>query len=1144
MKSYLDTGDYDSLEDLIGSRSPEEADESLEDLRKVRENLETASANGITVEAIGTLLGLAPDIAALVATGGSSTPVLGGRLVLTGTGLAQRVAAGGRLATLGAAEGAAERSAQGLTDPTISRDDVLMASGIGAAAGLGIGLVSPAMFGNVFIKAARVEDDVAEAAGRAVDDLVGPQGDLSAARVLSDDDTAVPAKGSGSLLAKHLPRKAAAWALRNPKRIIVDLGVKGRKDAERGLTGTSRAFDILSRFTRLSTLMESDLRGVARRDTVEDFLNSMHLLKQTREVEARQQYVETLQRLWPDGAALARRSTRFGVNAGPASILTQPQLEQLASKYSAANALDALDEFRLPDDLSSQLTPIQRNILTEQVAKVADAEDAYYRRFGELEVENGLLTQDDLIDGYRPQIWQRDVIALRKPEFRAKLIEHFRRSPDDAWARERGLLSEGEDFLAVSRTDPERAEEIIDEWGREIRGELQEELERSAANLRTELAAHQAQTVQEIDTRLTDSIAKDRGVVERALRAARDTSQNPAKRNAAATRAASAQRRLDDNQASLRRLRAVQEADDGLRQIIDDIGTRAERTALREVTERASRAEAKAEAERLRPTLSQEIDDIINRMTDGRDPFGMIEAEFASTSNRTKRRSLFLGRAFVRGDFDEFLEGDAGQLRTGHMYSVGPQVALRQTFGNDFNPKQLLQQVREAFDDDLAKVGNTADRAAILRDRDFAETALTKLIERTTTHGAGGQFGQRFSSVMSRVTSLTMLGAVTLAQLGDTALAAFAGGRFRPVQRFWRATQVRSALKEVVEGGRPELAAAIAGLDSISMATFRARAGLDPADLMIPGGALYRRAATGLDKVSVIQGWLNFMHVWNLGVRGGFGLDFMRQIDVDLAGYTKLNARMKAFYARIGIDETMARRITDELRSKNIKVSGVTVPDTDTWDDTLLSRYMQAVKVAGDEALLEPGLFDTPFLSHYPMGRLVLQFQQFMFTAGERFIAPMIQEFRMSPTSIRPYAAALMGLQLGMMTDVMRAAMFGNLDEWEERWETPGGAAQNMTRGLLRSPLLAGPSGLFIEQGMQLAGLDTGRFFNTVPLAPLAGPSFNLVAGEGGRLIQNVAEGVKGDSEAFQKVIDKGRTRLPFVNIWQLRMLDQLISED
>jgi hypothetical protein len=210
---------------------------------------------------------------------------------------------------------------------------------------------------------------------------------------------------------------------------------------------------------------------------------------------------------------------------------------------------------------------------------------------------------------------------------------------------------------------------------------------------------------------------------------------------------------------------------------------------------------------------------------------------------------------------------------------------------------------------------------------------------------------------------------------------------------------------------------------------------------------------------------------------------------------------------------------------------------------------------AGKEAMIEPGIADRSFLRSFAGGRLLMQFQSFMFTAGERFIAPMIQEMQIHPTSIRPYFAALAGVFLGVMTDGLKETARGEGEAWLDRWESAEGWKENLWGGILRSPMMAGPSSMLTDVAMSTMGRvandriqdvsgvrplmeSSSRFREQQGAFALAGPVIGTALGTLPAITRRYLDGDIGGAT------DMLSRRIPILNLFYLQMLARLAERD
>jgi hypothetical protein len=492
--------------------------------------------------------------------------------------------------------------------------------------------------------------------------------------------------------------------------------------------------------------------------------------------------------------------------------------------------------------------------------------------------------------------------------------------------------------------------------------------------------------------------------------------------------------------------------------------------------------------------------------------------------------------------------------------------------GVDFGDSDIADAVRahamSGFDDDLAKVKpGTKEHKAILKEQkaagEFVDRLLAEVTHADITALQNTARGAHDTvSIINTATAASTLGSILLAQLGDTAVMMLAGGQLGTGFRFaWRGGRAGKHLKEILEDDA-ELGVLLYGLSTFDGSRFRNLADTDRLEFDIPGGKM-RSVMRVTDEVATIEGWANLMHVWNKYVRGGFGLDFARQIDNDLGRWDQLPAHLKTFYSRHGIDADTAAKMSDLLSRKHKAFVGgkLRIPDSSAWGDEapeLLEKWRVLIKSAGDEAMLDPGVGDRPFLRATSYGRILLQFQSFMFTAGERFIAPMTQELMMHPSSVRPYAAAIAGLFLGGMTDALKSGVRGELDAWLDTWDDEDKWTDNLWGAVMRSPMMAGPSALLIDTlssqfGRPMNELIGSNVFKQSStrlreaqgiMGAVAGP-FGGMLNTGATAVRKTFEGaVSGDVDQLYDGGAMIARRTPVLNVFYLSILNQIMKDN
>lgn len=1166
---------------LASSRSAAETDLIIQQTRDSQKRLEEAVANGWFPFLAGTLSGIGVDVAA--AMGLTATTGIGGLAPLAARGAtAARGLAALRIAALGAAEAGAERAAQQRTNPLIADFDILEAAGFGAGAGAILGIAMPTFLGNV----RRMADDVAEPHGLTegtIQEAAEASGRLgSTAGAQATTRPIEPARGSGSLIAKALPKSLQENALRNPKRVIADIGVKGTKERdELGRTGNLTFFDTMVRTLRLSTVMADEVSGTAARAaSVQDVRDQFRGIRITREVEVSNEYDEALADVF-DVTGASGRVRRAVRNSSliplEKRLLSQEEYEALADELAIARGDELLDEVDIiPEEIANRMTAEQQSKLMAHLEKSATKEDEFYQRFGELEVKHGLIKEEELIPGYRPQRWNRHEIDQDPEGFKLFLLETFSKNPNDNWIRQNyfrvaddgtqtPVLEDGEFFPDLAKREPELAALILEDWGAEIKRAAVDRAARVRGLRDAEMSKVRDDNVEQITERLRAKLEKDNQLFNKVNKRLAD-STDKVERNKIAIRLGKIEKRIHDNETKLDTLKKLERNTEQVDQFVGRYGNVRQKKATTKALKRlgaASRKEARTEARRV---LTEELDAIQNQIANGKSPFGFMDPEFVQSSSRFIRRAIHLKRNRFRPEARRFLHTSTHDARAAYESSVGTQIALREVFGDiieragdDFSIDNIRDHALRGFKNDLAKAKTAKERNAIAKDMVRAQQMFNHIFRELTHADITDLKGlsktlSDIANVANTATAAMALGSVVLAQIGDIAVMTMAGGRLGTGFRFMWRRGLRKHMAEIAKD-EGEIAVLLQGLSTVDGSRFRALADIDTSGFDLPGSK-FRTIMRTVDEIAKIEGWMNLMHVWNTIIRGGFGLDFARQIDKDLAQWTKLPAYLRTFYAKHGIDQQTAEAMTDMMNRSHRKfVNGhLRLPDSHIWSNEapdLLMKYKMLIKSAGDEAMIDPNVGDRPFLRSNAAGRIILQFQSFMFTAGERYIAPMIQEMRLHPTSIRPYIGALAGLFMGATSDGFKAAARGDFEEWNDRWNHPTKWTDNLWSAVLRSPMMAGPSGTLLDIALSQYGRvlnenvtepmlgsrifreEATRFRENQAAWALLGPSTNTLM----NTVIPFPSKVLDDPEEAMKSVSR---RLPITNIFYLQTLMNL----
>jgi hypothetical protein len=1212
------------LQAVAEARNAEHARMLFDRIQEAKRQRHIAEANGIGPIIMGTLGGIGVDVAAVIGismlTGGTGLAALGAG---TGArGGAARAAGALKGAALGAAEGGGERAIHQITNPLVTNDDIWLAAGLGAGLVGAMGAAAPHRLMGIK-RAGYADDDVVRVVnggddlvdqmrGKNIDDPKRPVGDNKGGSVsaAAADDANVrivePGRGSASLLAQHLtPHGFAINLLRNPKRVIMDFSARGVKQwNESGLAGNRMAYsNFWSKLMDFSTANADEIGGGAARDISAARLRTLdNVERAAREKSSHRIYAVMAKEIFDLGwMARTAKNAELSFGKGPKRGITHEEFEAMSDEFAIMRGDAKGGEFNVnkvfSEDIISKTTPEQRTQMIKHIEKNANEDDAFYKAIGEELKAMDLIDPDMVLDGYRPQRWNSERIIDNPDRFRKFIIDVIRKRPEQKWLEGRnydGLADEGDAAIDAAKVEPverktwdelsqdkELAREIIEDWSRFMDNALTEKRGGLVKTLEKELATARASSYEELLARKRKETETTRASMETwstKLEQAKKMGGNDPlvadEIDRLATNLGKAEVKFNKAMEVFKRVKKAQDNVNELDALLGKYGKRADQRAVKGAQKKLAKAEGRVEDSMSLKQLDAMVDDIAEALQDGKDPYGLPNKEFTAGSARFKQRSLFLGDLRSSEEARHFLLTNSAQSRSAYVSSVSTNASLYKAFG--VTPEYLKSQGLEigqylrrelvaGFREDLSKPLDNDTLKQVRLDQKRQLDMFEKVMNEYTHHDIVLQRLQHaaFSDTVGIANSLvaTMsLGNIFFSLWGDLATVLMAGAQMGTGFGYaWRGLRVQKHIDEMAEVGEDALAIQAQGLSVVDSSHFRTITGLD-IDELGPPGSLLTKISRKAKSLAVAEGWMNGMHPWNKWVRGGFGLDIMRQFDIDFADMAKIPDYKRTFYARHGITASDAKAISTMLNKHHKKlVDGkLRIPDSKAWQKSergrkLLQKYQSAMQGAGDEALIDPGLSDRPFLRATPFGRMVMQFQAFMQTVGERVIAPMVQEAQIHPTSVRPYMSAALGLALGTASDGARAHIRGDGEEWRNKWDSGAGIRDLIYAGLLRSPFMPGSSATASETAMMgfgrqgndivenIAGVrpfgeSATRFRERNAFMSLLGPTVGKAEDIFG-MSQDFADG------EFQRARDKAERMTPLWNVWQIQTITRLMKD-
>jgi hypothetical protein len=706
---------------LMDAKNAQHADWIIERAKEHEESLETSLANGLGPYITGTIGGIGLDIGALIGlsatTGGGSLPLLGTRLASM-----PRTVGAIRAAIIGGLEGGGERLVQSLSDPLVTSSEVLENLGFGVAGGALLGSLFPNFVGGV----KRLADDVEPRPGvdqtideaKAWRDSQRGAGDAGAA--VPEDIAAqrrinVPERGSeglraGRLFGNALGDTAANRFLRNPKRWLVSKMVQGNKEfIDEGRLGNRIFGDVMSRLVRISTAMvgeKAGASGIARARSVQEARDDLYAVRAARQHEAAVEYFDMMKDLfgvgkWRSAALNSATLGKFRHEERIGTMISQDEFENIANRYAIARGDELLEDVGdgfIPQAIKDRLDVEQLEKLKDHVVRHADGEDAFYMKFGLMEVKHGLLkhkdgtpwTPEEIKPGYRPQRWNIDAINARKPEFKLWLLEAFQKTPDDDWVNTSykvpaseaenaplvGIMNEGETFAEFAKREPAKALEITDDWAAGVKQAQMDMVEKIRNGRVIDLKKATSEVAKEVRARITGNITKLRPRLEKLK--GNKPENNPDEIEAWATRVGKMEKRLADEEAKLKALDEAVDQEARLSVILMKFGNKAQKAKVKQARDRLKNADRNAAVAAARKTATQQVDDVVANITSGKGFVGMVDN--IQTSSRFKRRLIHLGISRFDEQADDFLLTGTADARAAFTSSVGTQLAMREVF--------------------------------------------------------------------------------------------------------------------------------------------------------------------------------------------------------------------------------------------------------------------------------------------------------------------------------------------------------------------------------------------------------------------------------------------------------------------------------
>lgn len=402
---------------------------------------------------------------------------------------------------------------------------------------------------------------------------------------------------------------------------------------------------------------------------------------------------------------------------------------------------------------------------------------------------------------------------------------------------------------------------------------------------------------------------------------------------------------------------------------------------------------------------------------------------------------------------DRFLVNDANIVAGRFARTMAADVGLKRRFGSVSlaDVRQLVQEeyaglrAKVAKGEDVEARQGTLDRLAKrerndLRDLDNVVALLRGSFQRQHNNG---NFA-RIAAVAQTWNFIRGLGGVVISSLTDITRHIMVHGLGRTMTQ-----GLRPLIRNLKKDGGFRLAVKEARLaGAVGETILNSRLAnwteiMDPDSVITPVDRFMRNLSSGFSKVSGMVYWNDFQKSFASVIT-------QNRILRDVATFSSLKQKERAYLAYLGIDEAMAKRIQAQATSAAQRRpdiagthDGVIVAGTEVWDDIGARQvFRAAVNKDVDSIIVTRGYGDVPVFANTPLGRILLQFRSFSLASHQRILMRGVQE-----NHAGVYLGMVSAATIGMFIYVVR-----QLERGEEITDNPG---RLLAEGIDRSGLLS-----------------------------------------------------------------------------------------
>jgi hypothetical protein len=371
---------------------------------------------------------------------------------------------------------------------------------------------------------------------------------------------------------------------------------------------------------------------------------------------------------------------------------------------------------------------------------------------------------------------------------------------------------------------------------------------------------------------------------------------------------------------------------------------------------------------------------------------------------------------------EPFLENNVVKVMTKFARSMSAQIELARKFPDDPLLKGRFQEIKNQYDTLINHATTEKERVKLQKDMKGTFRDLRAMLE---IH-RGSYMAKENASSWGR----TVRGLMNFNYLRSM------GGAALPSVSDVYGPAVFHGLGRAMSAGVPHLMQALSGVGPlVKEAKYAGVAERLAHHRLLTLSEIGDPYAGGTAIERMLQSGTHVASKWN-----GLNLltDFEKNFDAIIVQDRMNNALLKGtddkFLAYSGMGPDMRTQVAEQLRKYGDELDGITVANTDQWDDfDAVRAYRAAINFNTNADIVTRGIGDVPLFAYTPLGKALLQFKTFNLAAHQR---TFLRAMQLGPAQ---FLSGLMGLTtIGMFATVLRAWRSG-----DEGWERFKNSAKN-----------------------------------------------------------------------------------------------------